>query len=58
LALLFGENSRLPVYYRKLPLDELDVIERFDQPGRKPHIGEITQKQAILYACMGVNPPA
>ncbi|MBN1191211.1 MAG: IS1634 family transposase [Dehalococcoidales bacterium] len=39
-------------------LDELDVIERFEQPGHKPRIGEITQKQANLYACLGVNPPA
>jgi transposase len=39
-------------------LDELDVIERFERPGHKARIGEITQKQIDLYACLGVNPPA
>jgi transposase len=39
-------------------LDELDVIERFDQIGKHYHIGEITKKQLHLYKCMGVNPPA
>ena len=39
-------------------LDELDVIERFEQPGRKHHIGEITKKQMALYESLGVAPPA
>jgi transposase len=38
-------------------LDELDVIERFEYPGRQPRIGEITQKQKNLYACFGVAKP-
>jgi hypothetical protein len=29
-------------------LDELDVIERFEQPGKKPFLGEITKKQLYL----------
>jgi hypothetical protein len=39
-------------------LDELDVIERFEHPGRKPRLGEITQKQMYLYKCLGVDSPA
>jgi transposase len=39
-------------------LDELDVIERFEQPGHKPRVGEITQKQMNLYAFLGVDIPA
>lgn len=36
-------------------LDELDVIEVNEQPGHKPRIGENTQKQVDLYACLGVK---
>jgi hypothetical protein len=39
-------------------LDELDVIESFEQPGHKPRIGEITRKQAELYAFLDVECPA
>lgn len=39
-------------------LDELDVIERFDLPGHKHHIGEMTKKQLHLYECLGVNVPS
>lgn len=39
-------------------LDELDVIECFENPGRDPRIGEITKLQAALYEAMGVVSPA
>jgi hypothetical protein len=39
-------------------LDELDIIERFERPGKRYHIGEITQKQADLYKSIGFMPPA
>jgi hypothetical protein len=39
-------------------LDELDIIERFEQPGRRHRIGEITKKQLYLYECLGVSAPA
>lgn len=39
-------------------LDELDIIERFDLPGHRHHIGEITKKQLYLYECLGVNVPS
>jgi transposase len=39
-------------------LDELDIIECFEQPGRKRRIGEMTKKQVDLYACLGVDIPS
>lgn len=39
-------------------LDELDVIECFEVPGKLLHIGEVTQKQKNLYDALGVKPPA
>jgi transposase len=38
-------------------LDKLDVIECFEQPGKKLRVGEILEKQKELYQQMGVNPP-
>ena len=38
-------------------LDELDVVERFYHPSRKPQIGEITEKQKALYVAMAVECP-
>jgi hypothetical protein len=39
-------------------LDELDIIECFEQPGRKHRIGEMTKKQMDLYECLGVDIPS
>jgi len=38
-------------------LDELDIIECFEQPGHKLQVGEMTKKQEMLFAKLGVNPP-
>lgn len=38
-------------------LDELDVIECFEQPGSSLRVGEITKKQEELYRKLGVEPP-
>ena len=38
-------------------LDELDVIECFEIPGRKLQVGEITKRQRDLYTDLGVAPP-
>jgi hypothetical protein len=38
-------------------LDELDVIECFEQPGNSTRFGEITKKQKELYRKLGVEPP-
>jgi hypothetical protein len=36
-------------------LDELDVIERFTQPGKASVVGEVTKKQDDLYRKLGVD---
>jgi len=52
-----SDNNLYRDYTLQGLLDELDVIERFEQPGRKPHIGEVTKKQVELYRCLGVDAP-
>lgn len=52
-----SDNNLFKDYTLQELLDEMDVIERFDQPGHKPRVGEITQKQADLYAFLGVQCP-
>ena len=37
-------------------MDEIDIIERFERPGKKPHVGEMTKKQLMIYDAMGVAP--
>ena len=39
-------------------LDELDIIECFEQPGKVLRVGEIVEKQERLYYDLGVDPPA
>ena len=39
-------------------LDELDIIECFEQPGRSLQVGEITKRQSELYNKLGITPPA
>ena len=39
-------------------LDEFDIIESFEQPGRELRVGEITNQQIELYKAMDVMPPA
>ncbi len=36
-------------------LDELDIIERFRQPNKKPIVGEVTKKQQELYGLLRVE---
>ncbi len=36
-------------------LNELDIIECFTQPGKKPVVGEVTRKQQELFAMMDVE---
>ena len=52
------ENSLYKRYTMQELLDELDIIERFEQPGRKHHVGEVTKRQLGLYKCFGVEVPA
>lgn len=39
-------------------LDTLDVIQRFEYPGKKPVCGEITSSQAKLFQTFGVKVPS
>ena len=39
-------------------LDEFDIIERFELPGRRHHIGEMTKRQMELYTILGVDIPS
>jgi hypothetical protein len=39
-------------------LDDLDVIECFEQPGHAAHIGGITKKQKTIYTSLRVGIPA
>ena len=52
------ENSLYKDYTLQEVLDELDVIERFQQPGSRHHIGEMTKKQMELYRCLDVDLPS
>jgi transposase len=38
--------------------DELDVIEKYQQPGSAAYYGEVTDKHSKLYAALGFEPPA
>ena len=39
-------------------LDKLDVIECFERPGRKLHVGEMLEKQKKLYLDLGIPVPS
>jgi transposase len=53
-----SDNDLFKNYTMQELLDELDIIERFEHPGHRHHIGEITKKQLYLYECLGVNAPS
>ena len=39
-------------------LDKLDVIECFEAPGQELRVGEILEKQKVLYTSLGIDPPS
>jgi hypothetical protein len=39
-------------------LDEFDIIECFELPGRQLQVGETTKRQMDLYTKLGIMPPA
>jgi transposase len=51
------ENNLFKDYTLQEVLDELDVIECFELPGKKLQVGEMTKKQFGLYEKFGVMPP-
>lgn len=52
------ENNLFKTYTMQEVLDELDVIECFEVPGRQLQVGETTKRQRELYSQLGVTPPA
>ena len=38
-------------------LDQIDLIECFEQKGRRSRLGEITQKQKEIFEALGISPP-
>lgn len=44
-------------YTMQTLLDDLDIIEYYQQPGRAHHLSEITKKQSSLYEVMDVTVP-
>lgn len=39
-------------------LDQIDLIECYEQKGKSPHYSEITKKQAEIYEALGFKPPS
>ncbi|MCR5789139.1 MAG: hypothetical protein K6G83_04550 [Lachnospiraceae bacterium] len=50
-------NGLFNDYTMQSLLDELDVIEYYQQPGKSHHLSEITEKQRELYELMDVYAP-
>ena len=51
------ENGLFSNYTIQSLLDELDIIEFYQQPGKAYHLSEITEKQRKLYELMDVAVP-
>ena len=51
------ENALFSDYTMQSLLDELNVIEYYQQPGKAHHLSEITNKQRKLYELMEVPVP-
>ena len=51
------EKGLYKKYTMQTLLDDLDIIELYQQPGRAHHLSEITKKQMALYNAMGVPFP-
>lgn len=52
------DNSLFKNYTMQSLLDTLDIIEIYQQPGKAPHVSEITEKQMQLYGFMEFKAPA
>jgi hypothetical protein len=54
---IMSEQNLYKDYTMHELLDDLDVIECFEHPGHRPHVGEMTKKQIDLFASLGVEAP-
>lgn len=52
------EHGLFKNYTMQTMLDDLDVIEYYQQPGKNHYLSEVTQKQTALFKAMDVLPPA
>lgn len=52
------KNNLFKNYSIQSLLDELDIIEYYQQPGKKHHLSEITKKQRQLYELMDIEVPS
>jgi hypothetical protein len=52
------EHNLYKKYTLQTLLDELDVIECFEYPGKKLQVGEVLQKQKEIYEALGVVAPS
>ena len=53
-----AESGLAEAYTLDSMLDEVSCIERFDRPGRRPSLGETTQKQREIFEKLGMALPA
>ncbi len=51
------DNDLYKNYSIQSMLDELDIIERFEYPGHRPHCGEMTKRQKDLFDAFKVPHP-
>jgi len=51
------DNNLFKNYTMQGLIDEFDVIECFEQPGRSLRLGEITKRQMEFYEMMGIALP-
>lgn len=51
------ENGLYKKYTMQTLLDDLDIIELYQQPGKAHHLSEITKKQMALYDAMDLQTP-
>ena len=51
------DNDLFKDYTMQGMLDELDIIECFELPGKKMQLNEMTKKQIQLYDKLGIEPP-
>ncbi len=54
---VMDEKKLFSKYTLQELLDELDIIELDQHPGKRAHVGEITGKQRAIYEAMGVAIP-
>lgn len=52
------ENNMFKQYTLQEMLDKLDVIECFHAVGHEPCVGEVLEKQKLIYTNLGFSPPS